>query len=62
MLLLLSMCWSAIAGAVVAMCVLLMPPEEDKYGRRLSVSVATVVIVLTIVLFVQASKSLVQVY
>ena len=52
MLLLLSMCWSAIAGAVVAMCVLLMPPEEDKYGRRLSVSVATVFIVLTIVLFV----------
>ena len=62
MLLLLAMACSAIAGSVVTLCVLKMPPEEDKYGRRLSVSVATVFVVLTIVLFVQASKSLVQVY
>lgn len=62
MLLLLAMACSAIAGSVVTLCVLKMPPEEDKSGRRFSISVAAVAVVLTIVLFVQMSKSLVQVY
>ena len=62
MLLLLTMVCSAIAGAVIAMCVIQMPPEEDRDGRRFAVCAIVFVVVLLLASFWQLSDKLVQVF